>query len=63
MNCLIENIENFDDCSVKGQLKRGAIVIVRIKCLKENEYFKEFSIDDLEIGEGYCWVRGVEIKG
>ena len=48
---------------MKSELERGAIVVVRIKCLEEDEYFKEFSIDDLEIGEGYCWVRRVEIKG
>ena len=62
MNCLIENIENFDNCSVKSQLKRGAIVVIRIKCLKEDEYFKEFSVDDFKIREGYCWIRGVEVK-
>ena len=63
MNCLVENIENFDNCSVKSQVKRGAIVVIRIKCLKEDEYFKEFSIDDFKIREGYCWVRRVEVKG
>ena len=63
MNCLIENIENFDDSSMKSQLEGGTIIVVGIKCLEENEYFKEFSIDDLEIGEGYCWVGRVEIKG
>ena len=63
MNCLVENIENFDNCSVKSQVKGRAIVVIRIQCLKEDEYLKEFSVDDLEIREGYCWVRRVEVKG
>ena len=63
MNCLVENIENFDDGAMESQLKCGAVIVIRIKCLEENEYFQKFSVDDFEIREGYCWVGRVEIKG
>ena len=62
VNCPIENIENFDYCVMEDQLKLGAVVIICIECLEEDEYFQKFSIDDCKIGECYCWVGRVEIK-
>ena len=56
MNCLVENIENLDYSAVEGKLKGGAVIIVCIECLKENEYFQKFSVNNFKIGECYCWV-------
>ena len=56
VNCLVENIKNFDNSAVEGELKRGAVIVVCIKCLKEDEYFQKFSVNNFKIGECYCWV-------
>ena len=56
MNCLVENIENFDNGAVESELKGGTVIIVCIKCLKEDEYFQKFSVNDFKIGKCYCWV-------
>ena len=56
MNCLVENIKNLDNSAVEGELKRGAVIVVCIECLKKNEYFQKFSINNCKIGECYCWV-------
>ena len=56
MNCLVENIENLDNGAVESKLKGGAVIIVCIKCLKEDEYFQKFSVNNFKIGECYCWV-------
>ena len=56
MNCLVENIKNLDNSAVEGELKGGAVIVVCIECLKKNEYFQKFSINNFKIGECYCWV-------
>ena len=56
MNCLVENIENLDNGAVESELKGGAVIIVCIKCLKEDEYFQKFSVNNFKIGKCYCWV-------
>ena len=56
MNCLVENIENFDNGAMESQLECRTVIVICIECLKETEYFQKFSIDDFKIGECYCWV-------
>ena len=56
MNCLVENIENLDNGAVESKLKGRAVIIVCIECLKKDEYFQKFSVNNFKIGECYCWV-------
>ena len=56
MNCLVENIEDLDNGCVEGKLKGGAVIVVCIECLKKNENFQKFSVNNFKIGKCYCWV-------
>ena len=56
VNCLVENIKNLDNSAVEGELKGGAVIVVCIECLKKNEYFQKFSVNNFKIGKCYCWV-------
>ena len=49
VNCLVKNIENLDNSAVEGLLKGGAVIVVCIECLKKNEYFQKFSINNFKI--------------
>ena len=49
MNCLVKNIKNLDNSAVEGLLKGGAVIVVCIECLKKNEYFQKFSINNFKI--------------
>ena len=53
MNCLVKNIENLDNSAVEGLLKGGAVIVVCIECLKKNEYFQKFSVNNFKIGKCY----------
>ena len=56
MNCLVENIKNLDNSAVEGELKGGAVIVVCIECLKKDEYFQKFSVNNFKIRECYSWV-------
>ena len=51
MNCLVENIKNLDNSAVEGELKGGAVIVICIECLKKNEYFQEFSVNNFNLPE------------